>query len=269
MSKNSKAYYPEQQKDQHSKKFADFAKSENHQSGTYEGAMTDMVFVCPAGHSFNMSPSKFKQGRRCPACGKEKRKIRKSKELSDIATLETYQVEGPYINNSTKMEFICDKKHSFDMTANDFKKGVRCPVCARNRVNAAATIQATQSKINAEIIFANLVASKDHIALSPYNGAHKAVLFQCDNWHLFNATPSNFKHGNGCPKCNNETRRIKNKKVLDLACTNKNIVTNSVFTGMLDKHEFKCLVCNNKWVAKANSIANTSKSCPACKVVSR
>lgn len=189
-----------------------------------------------------------------------------SKELSDIATRENYQVEGEYINSVTKMQFTCDKKHTFNMTPNDFKKGIRCPVCAIERISSASAISARKRKASAAIVFAKLVASKGHITLSAYDGAHKVISFLCDAGHSFNATPSNFKHGGGCPECNKEKRRIKNQKILDLACSNKNIVRKSTFTCMLDKHQFECLICNNKWDAKANSIAKTLKGCSECKV---
>jgi hypothetical protein len=46
------------------------------------------------------------------------------------------------------MDFICNKNHEFSMTPNDFKKSIRCPVCARERITAPAIV--TENKLKAE-----------------------------------------------------------------------------------------------------------------------
>ena len=42
-------------------------------------------------------------------------KIRKAKELAKLAALDNYQVIGEYTFSAVKVEFLCDKQHSFHM----------------------------------------------------------------------------------------------------------------------------------------------------------
>jgi len=74
----------------------------------------------------------------------ESRRIKIWKAIIELAKSESYQALGEYLSSATKMDFICNKNQEFSMTPNDFKKGIRCPVCARERITAAAIIRANK-----------------------------------------------------------------------------------------------------------------------------
>lgn len=135
----------------------------------------------------------------------ESRRIKQREAITELANLEYYQVLGEYLHSATKMDFICNKNHDFSMTPNDFKKGVRCSNCARERISAAAN----NKRIEASIRFTKYLTSKGYIAKSPYETAHKKITIQCSKGHNFISSPHNLKLTKGCKICYQENKRVQ------------------------------------------------------------
>ena len=89
----------------------------------------------------------------------ESRRIKIWKEIIELAKSESYQALGEYQHSTTKMDFICNKNHEFSMTPNDFKKGILCPACARERITAAAIVTANKLKVEAAVRFTKYLTS--------------------------------------------------------------------------------------------------------------
>lgn len=115
----------------------------------------------------------------------ESRRIKIWKEIIELAESESYQALGEYLSSTTKMDFVCNKNHEFSMTPNDFKKGSRCPACARERITAAAIVTANKLKAKAAVRFTKYLSSKGYIAKSPYESSNKKITIQCSEGHAF------------------------------------------------------------------------------------
>jgi len=89
--------------------------------------------VC--GYSWEISPSHFKQGKRCPKCSGRVRKTPEyfRKEIWDKVGDE-YEVISDYKNAHTKVSFFHNSEvcggNVFKMTPTGFLSGKRCPACA-------------------------------------------------------------------------------------------------------------------------------------------
>ena len=107
-------------------------------SHNYKNNKIKLDFICPNKHKFKMTWNNFYQtGNRCPVCyGKQRltiliiKKELKKKEPNYILLSNNYK------NSKTKLEFICNKKHKFKMTWDNFYQSRnRCPVCYKeNRI---------------------------------------------------------------------------------------------------------------------------------------
>lgn len=87
-------------------------------------------------HEFNMSPTLFLQGQRCPDCRFNKKKTNEkfTQEVYELVNDE-YDVLDYYINNFTKIRFrhnICN--NIFKMAPDNFiNQNQRCPICRQSK----------------------------------------------------------------------------------------------------------------------------------------
>jgi len=97
-------------------------------SKEYINNRTKLKYVCPKGHIHSISFGKWGIGRRCPYCSKKIKKtikdVRNSFESAGYILLST-----KYINNHTKLKYICHNGHKHSIIWTDWARGVRCPTC--------------------------------------------------------------------------------------------------------------------------------------------
>jgi len=107
-------------------------------SVSYINAKIKLKFMCPKGHIFWMTWDNFNNGSRCSVC----HRLISVKRLKDTTLTIKYirdnvKIIAPtykllstkYVNNNTKLKFICPKGHIFYMTWANFQSGQRCPLC--------------------------------------------------------------------------------------------------------------------------------------------
>lgn len=97
-----------------------------------------------------------------------------------------------YVNNTTKMTFICPKNHTRNITPKEFKRKYTC-------VKYAGLCTET-----AERNFRNNINEMGGIVLGKYKGNRVAVQCLCINNHICYPIPNNIKQGrrmcSGCPR---------------------------------------------------------------------
>lgn len=85
-------------------------------------------YRCPNKHEHSIRWDHFNAGVRCPTCDGQTKS-----PLSFIK--ETFAKEGytllskEYINNSTKLTYVCNEGHEHEISWQKFKAGRRCPFC--------------------------------------------------------------------------------------------------------------------------------------------
>ena len=101
-------------------------------STEYINAHSKLDYICPKGHKHSITWNKFNTGRRCPKCSGQ---IITFEEVKQAFEKEGYELlSTEYINNKTKLDYICLKGHKHSITWNDFQSGARCPECCGNIV---------------------------------------------------------------------------------------------------------------------------------------
>ena len=87
-----------------------------------------LKYKCPNRHEHSIRWDHFSSGVRCPTCdGQTKPSISYIKETF---AKENYKLlSEEYINNSTKLNYICNEGHQHEISWQKFKAGRRCPSC--------------------------------------------------------------------------------------------------------------------------------------------
>lgn len=93
-------------------------------------------------------------GEICKKCGNEKTAIKLRHNVDYIYNYFKnygYEVEASnYINNETKLKYVCDQGHQGYMHFNNFKNGKRCPLCSESHGEKVITECLVKDNINYE-----------------------------------------------------------------------------------------------------------------------
>lgn len=212
-------------------------------NGEYINAKTKIRFIhnvedCMFG--FDMQPSNFLSGQRCPNCAKEKtlKRIKSTiktteefkKEIYNLVGNE-YIVKSEYTGAHNKVLFkhnICNE--TFLMTPAHFSSGQRCTnkKCLHNRWSLACM---NDEAFNG--FFKNY--SNLYEMLSDYKGYKNNITFrhkECG--YIFERSPNNFVVlGDRCPRCTSVIYKGENRIELFLIENNIVFETQKTYMGLL------------------------------------
>ncbi|WP_310876916.1 hypothetical protein [Priestia megaterium] len=170
--------------------------------GQYKNALTHVKImhnVCK--HEWDVKPSNFLNGTRCPKCYGNIKKTTKEfiKEVHDLVNNE-YEVVGDYTNNQTKLLIrhnIC--KTEWNILPNAFLRGNRCPTCSGKKKKDTVTFKKEVYKLVAD----------EYYVLGEYEHNKKKILMKHNKCsHLWKVAPLNFINGTRCPLCFKNNRGI-------------------------------------------------------------
>ncbi len=158
-------------------------------SNNYINSASKLEYKCPAGHHHKISWEGWQLGRRCPYCaGNAKLKIdfvRASFEKEGYLLLSK-----DYINNSTKLNYMCPNRHKHSMIWINWKKGQRCPTCISNNI-----------KLDIDFICKEF-KSEGYVLLSQtYKNAHTKLDYLCPYGHKHSIAWTKWQQGKRCPTC--------------------------------------------------------------------
>ena len=151
-------------------------------------------------YEWDILPSNFFRGRRCPKCFGSFRKTQEQfeKEVYNLVGDE-YSVLGEYINNCTKVKIRHNSSkcnnHEYMVAPSTFLSGHKCPKCFGTHLK-------TQEEFKKEVY--NLVGDEYSI-LGKYVNANTKIKMKhnsqnCNN-HEYMVTPTKFLIGHRCPEC--------------------------------------------------------------------
>jgi len=102
-------------------------------SKEYVNSSTKLEYRCPVGHFGNISWNNWNQKHRCKKCFYA---VHANIQKYSLEFIELeFEKEGylllsdEYINNYTKLEYICSNSHKHKITWGNWKQGKRCPTC--------------------------------------------------------------------------------------------------------------------------------------------
>lgn len=221
-------------------------EKENHilLSNTYKYNIK-LEYICPNGHRHSMLWGNWQQGYRCPSCDGQSKPV-----ITDIRN--EFKQEGfvlltdIYVNNRTKLEYICPNGHRHSISYSAWKSGQRCPHC---RIVDEETIR--KSFINQEYILktGQLV-----------NGTNK-LKYTCPKGHHHSVTWSNWEQGRRCPYCSGVIKKTIGPLKIILAAEKYTMLS----TKYINAHSKLYVECPNghRYYVTWNNWRN-GKRCPSC-----
>ena len=163
----------------------------------YKNAHTYLDVVCPNGHDWKISWSKWKIGRRCKYCSRyiHIEDVKRSIE-SDGYQLVTTEWD----DSESKLELICPVGHKCFISWSHWRQGVRCRSCY---LNSLKTKFEDVKRIINEIGY-DLLTSQNE-----FDDAQSYIKFRCNHGHEIKMRWSIFRRTMFCPICNKERRDDK------------------------------------------------------------
>ena len=98
-----------------------------------------------------------------------------------------------YINNKQKIEIICDKNHSFNMSVSQHLKGYKCPYCDGHKKSKSEILDEIVKKHNNEYEYPNF----------SYKKLDDKIEIICKEHGQFQQSLKLHRNGSKCPKCVN------------------------------------------------------------------
>jgi len=104
-------------------------------SKTYIDNKHKLKYVCPNGHAHSITYNDWTGGYRCPYCvGLGKPTIEFIKE--QFGKENYILLTKKYVNNYTKLEYVCPENHRRYISWNNWQQGGRCLLCYHKRMPA-------------------------------------------------------------------------------------------------------------------------------------
>ena len=163
-------------------------------SDKYVNSSTKLRWECGECHAWEATPDSIKRGRWCPECSGSKQLT--IENMQEIATERGGNcLSDKYDNPSTKLKWECCERHVWEATPDSIKQGSWCPECLGSK---SLTIEGMQE----------LAAERGGKCLSDkYINSSTKLTWECEERHIWEATPSDIKRERWCPDC----ARIKKK----------------------------------------------------------
>lgn len=151
----------------------------------YLGATKKHRWKCAQGHEWEAKATKIKNdGSWCPECPKvgieKMRRIAEERGAKCISTI--------YVNNTTKLDWICEKNHRFKASASSVLQGSWCPECR---------------KIDIKDLRKKASDKGGELLSTEYENQFVKLKWRCSYNHKFNMSAHDVmsKKGHWCPKC--------------------------------------------------------------------
>lgn len=175
------------------------------------------------GHTYEVKPNTFLNGRRCPNCSLKNRK--QSKPITESEWLEKLKIlgnseyicEGPYIKATEPVTLVHVKGkcggNRYKVKPTSFLRGSRCPKCSRGE----GTKKHTKSNSDWIKEVHDLVGD-EFTFLEDYKGTHNPIKVRHNKvecQHEFKIAPKDFAKHRRCPECSRIAKMKTNKQFLE------------------------------------------------------
>jgi len=157
-------------------------------STEYVNTASKLDWVCDKGHQFSACIGNMKgRGSRCPSCTRNRLGIEHCVEFAEKIGYKC--VSTDYVNNHTKLSWICDKGHRYEACIDIMKKGSRCIECS------------TRKKLTIEhcVEFAEYIGYQ--CISTEYINCRNKMEWKCPKGHQYLSTIANLKSGSRCVEC--------------------------------------------------------------------
>ncbi len=227
-------------------------------SETYVGAHSKLLWECKEKHQWEAKPNSVKNGTWCLECsGSAKGTIKKMKKIAQSHGGKC--LSNNYVNNKTKLLWECSEGHHWEAIPNSVTVGKWCLKCS----NKLTGISRRLSIVGMQAI----AKQRGGKCLSKsYINSRTKLLWECTNWHKFEATPGSVKRGSWCRKCSytlrGMSRRLGIEEMQKIAKQRGGKCLSVTYVDANTKLLWECAE-RHKWKTIPNEI-NRGKWCPEC-----
>ena len=167
-------------------------------SKEYINNTTKLDYTCPEGHEHSVVYKSWKKGFRCPHCaGIIKLTI---DIIRESFKQENYiLISKKYVNNKTKLNYVCSNGHEHSITWNNWQKGKRCIVCAYNN-----------KKLTLEHITLSFEQDGCVLLSKEYINSYTKLDYICKNGHKHSIKWNDWDQGHRCLICKSIEHSINN-----------------------------------------------------------
>ncbi len=157
-------------------------------SDNYKNTDSKLLWRCAKGHEWAATPYKVKKGSWCPTCGGTKTfTIGDAQEFAKSIGGACLSTE--YVNNVSKLEWRCDKGHTFIRTFSAVRNGVWCPECrSPNRIKPSQVLDIIKQR------------GGKCLTKTIKNSCTKLTVV-CQHGHVWHPTGRNLVLGHWCRIC--------------------------------------------------------------------
>lgn len=155
-----------------------------------------MHYICVCGTPDEKTFHHFKRGQRCKNCARKKMADAKRLDHNEV---EAYYREqncvmlSIYLDAHTPIEYVCCCGNVDYKDFTHFKRGQRCPECAKQKYRKSRQKNPQEISAYFEI--------QGCILLDEYESYHKKMAYICVCGKLDEISYSNFKNGKRCKSC--------------------------------------------------------------------
>ena len=169
-------------------------------SKKYINSWTHLRWLCKDGHVWEASPANIKTGHWCPTCGQTRQGLHKY-SINDMQKLaETREgkcLSTEYINNRTKLKWVCKNGHIWEASPdsiNGYRRshGSWCPICANRK---KLTIEYVKDQIE------NKLHPGSKLISAEYKSNSTKLELICETGHPFEMRWTSINNGHWCPYC--------------------------------------------------------------------
>ena len=166
-------------------------------STEYINSKTKLEWECEEGHIWEAQPGNVVNGTWCLICGgKEKLSIKDMQQIAKDRNGKCLSTE--YFGNKIKLEWECEKGHTWEAQPNNIGTGTWCPTCAGRN----PTIE----------VFQKIAKERNGKCLSSkYINAKTKMEWECHLGHKWQATPDSVKRGSWCSYCSGKYKTKENQ----------------------------------------------------------
>lgn len=187
----------------------------------YVDSQTKVCIICPEHGEFWQKPSNHLHGIRCPQCGVEIRRKKRTHSFEDFLK-KAKSIHGDkydyskvdYINKNTKVCIVCPAHGDFWQSPKKHLSGQGCEKCSRES-RAIFLSHGKEKFIERANAVHNGFYNYDEVE---YVNGHTYVTITCPLHGPFKQFPSSHLRGHGCPICANILIANKNRKWTSDSC---------------------------------------------------
>ena len=159
----------------------------------YTGCKQKIEFICSNGHRHSITFDKWLRGRRCYYCNGNVKLTDTFVENS--FEKEDYKLLSKYKNSSSRLKYICPKRHIGYIKWDHWRDGHRCAECAGNK------------KHTLEFVKNELEKEKYKLLSDIYVNSYTPLRYRCPNNHVGTISYANWSIGHRCLECSGKAKK--------------------------------------------------------------